>query len=52
MNKILFFNIAWMDRYQGNSDDKMQGGGKHIEKYGWGGEMFNFKPSKHGKNKT
>lgn len=46
MNKILFFNIAWMDRYQGNSDDKMQGGGKHIEKYGWGGEMFNFKPSK------
>ncbi len=46
MNKILFFNTAWMDRYQGNSDDKMQGGGKHIEKYGWGGEMFNFKPSK------
>ena len=35
-----------MDRYQGNADDKMQGGGKHIEKYGWGGEMFNFKPSK------
>ncbi len=46
MKKILFFNIAWMDRYQGNTDDKMKGGGKHIEKYGWGGEMFNFKPSK------
>ena len=46
MKKILFFNTAWMDRYQGNADDKMQGGGKHIEKYGWGGEMFNFKPSK------
>lgn len=44
MKKILFFNTAWMDRYQGISDDKMQGGGKHIEKYGWGGEMFNFKP--------
>jgi len=44
MNKILFFNTAWMDRYQGITDDKMQGGGKHIEKYGWGGEMFNFKP--------
>ncbi len=35
-----------MDRYQGNIDDKMQGGGKHIEKYGWGGEMYNFKPSR------
>lgn len=35
-----------MDRYEGNFNDKMQGGGKHIEKYGWGGEMFNFKPSK------
>lgn len=46
MKKILFFNIAWMDYYQGNTNDKMQGGGKHIEKYGWGGEMFNFKPSK------
>ena len=46
MKKILFFNTAWMDNYQGNLDDKMQGGGKHIEKYGWGGEMFNFKPSR------
>jgi hypothetical protein len=45
MKRILFFNTAWMDRYQGNSNDKMQGGGKHIEKYGWGGEMFNFMPS-------
>lgn len=42
MKKILFFNVAWMDRYQGISNDKMHGGGKHIEKYGWGGEMFNF----------
>ena len=46
MKKILFFNTAWMESYQGNIDDKMVGGGKHIEKYGWGGEMFNFKPSK------
>jgi len=35
-----------MDGYQGIVDDQMQGGGKHIEKHGWGGEMFNFKPSK------
>ena len=46
MKKILFFNTAWMDHYQGIINDKMLGGGKHIEKYGWGGEMFNFKPSR------
>lgn len=45
MKKIIFFNTAWMDRYQGATiKDKMQGGGKHIEEHGWGGEMFNFKP--------
>lgn len=45
MNKVLFFNTAWMERYQGKTNDNMEGGGKHIEMYGWGGEMFNFKPS-------
>jgi len=45
MNKIIFCNIAWMDFYNGISNDKMTGGGKHIDEYGWGAEMFNFKPN-------
>jgi hypothetical protein len=43
MNKIIFFNIGWMERYQGLKGDGIQGGGKHIENEGWGGEVFNFK---------
>lgn len=34
-----------MDFYQGISNDQMTGGGKQIDKHGWGAEMFNFKPS-------
>ncbi len=43
MNRIIFFNIGWMRDYQGLRDDLIKGGGKHISKEGWGGEIFNFK---------
>lgn len=43
-DKIVFFNIGWMDFYKGLSNDKIKGGGKHIDKVGWGYELFNFKP--------
>ncbi|MDX4973927.1 protein NO VEIN domain-containing protein [Myroides odoratimimus] len=46
MKKIIFFNIGWMERYQGLKGDGIQGGGKHIENEGWGGEVFNFKNQK------
>ena len=45
MKTIVFFNTGWMTRYEGESDtDPIQGGGKHVETYHSGGEMFNFKP--------
>ena len=34
-----------MDFYNGISNDKMVGGGKHIEETGWGYEMYNFRPN-------
>ena len=43
MNKILFLNTGWMDFYKGVDNDKISGGGKHIDIYGWGGEILNFK---------
>lgn len=43
-DKIVFLNTGWMDFYKGITDDPITGGGKHVEKEGWGGEMFNFKP--------
>lgn len=42
-DKIVFFNTGWMDFYQGKSNDKITGGGKHVDNEGWGGEMYNFK---------
>lgn len=42
-NKLIFFNTGWMDFYKGQGKDKLQGGGKHVEREGWGGEIFNFK---------
>ena len=41
-NKIVFFNIGWMDFYKAISNDTILGGGKYVEKEGWGYEMFNF----------
>lgn len=41
--KILFCNIAWMKNYVGiTEDDKPINGGKHIEEYQDGGEIYNF----------
>ncbi len=44
MNKIIFLNTGWMHKYKGLGSDKISGGGKHVDKTGWGGEMFNFLP--------
>lgn len=42
--KMLFLNIAWMERYEGLAGDVIKGGGSHVNEQGWGGEMMNFKP--------
>ncbi|SHM42502.1 protein of unknown function [Chitinophaga jiangningensis] len=41
-DKIIFFNTGWMDFYKGLKNDKIQGGGRHVEQTGWGHELFNF----------
>lgn len=43
MNSIIFFNIGWMDFYQGIQNDSITGGGKHVQTTGWGHEILNFK---------
>ncbi|WAU76117.1 DUF3883 domain-containing protein [Acinetobacter sp. TR3] len=44
---ILFCNIGWMEKYQGNStSDQIQGGGSFVEIEGSGGEVCNFSPDK------
>ncbi len=42
---MVFLNIAWMERYEGllRDDSEIYGGGAFVEKYGHGGEIFNFK---------
>ncbi len=42
--KLLFCNIAWMDKYEGVEDKKMKSGGSYVREHGYGGEMYNFKP--------
>ncbi len=45
--KMIFFNIAFMKEYKGNLDaDKPINGGLFIEKYEWGGEVYNFQSYK------
>ena len=45
MEKIIFLNTAWMERYEGlsESDHKMTGGGAFVDEKGYGHDMFNFK---------
>lgn len=44
-NKMVFFNIAYMKKYQGDwLVDKPTNGGRFISQYRWGGEVFNFLP--------
>ena len=43
----MFFNVGWMDRYQGIVDgDFIKGGGAWVHEYGYGWEVLNFKPWK------
>jgi hypothetical protein len=43
--KMIFFNVGWMDFYQGlDKGDSLKNGGLHNESYKWGGEIMNFKP--------
>jgi hypothetical protein len=44
MSKILFMNIGWMDSYKGLVGDSIIGGGKFIEQWKYGFEIFNFLP--------
>jgi hypothetical protein len=42
---IVFFNIGWMESYQGITpdDSTTEGGGKWVDEHTWGHELFNFK---------
>ena len=44
--RILFCNIAWMERYDGNEDgtDPPHGGGEYVERTGDAHEKYNFTP--------
>jgi len=42
MDKIVFFNIACMRKYQGLVGDKAVHGGDYPDRYGFGAEIFNF----------
>jgi len=42
MDKIVFFNVAWMRKYQGLVGDTAVLGGSYVRLYGFGGEIFNF----------
>lgn len=43
--KMIFFNVGWMDFYEGlKKGDTLKNGGLHNESYKWGGEIMNFEP--------
>jgi len=45
MDKMVFFNIAWMKYYRGvTSDDTPKRGGEYVEEKGFGSEVYNFQP--------
>ena len=44
-SKMIFFNTAWMEKYNGNwTVDVPENGGSFIDDNGWGGEVYNFQP--------
>ena len=43
MKYIIFFNGGWMENYNGIGSDSISGGGRYIEKHGFGGEVYNFR---------
>jgi 5-methylcytosine-specific restriction protein A len=49
MDKIVFFNVAWMHRYQGLVKDTAVYGGSYVDENGFGAEIFNFQ---HFRNKV
>ena len=42
MKPIIFFNVGWMDKYDGLGP--IRGGGAYVKKHGFGHEILNFKP--------
>lgn len=49
MEKIVFFNIAWMTKYEGQtSQDLVYNGGKFVKENGFGHEVCNFLECKDG----
>lgn len=45
MNKMVFFNVTWMEKYNGLSgpDTVLSGGGSFVDEHGYGEEMYNFR---------
>ena len=45
MTEMIFFNIGWMEHYQGlSTGDSIEGGGYFVPVYGYGHEIYNFLP--------
>jgi 5-methylcytosine-specific restriction protein A len=44
VNRVIFLHTGWMQFYNGIDGDSIERGGRHVDQYGWGGEIFNFKP--------
>lgn len=45
MEPMIFFNVGWMKRYDGiTDDDRPQGGGAWVGEHGWDHAMMNFRP--------
>lgn len=42
MDRIVFFNIAWMKKYQGLLEDTAVHGGSYVDENEFGAEIFNF----------
>ena len=42
--RIVFFNIGWMQYYKGQAHDQIKGGGSFVTENGTGGEIYNFLP--------
>lgn len=48
-DKFIYFNIGWMEHYQGaKKQDNIVGGGEYVEETGHGGEVCNFLPADDG----
>jgi hypothetical protein len=42
VQRMLFLNIGYMEKYEGLDGDTITGGGSHVNREGWGGEIMNF----------